>query len=438
MVSFPTASSDRARRHDIISGSKRRLQILLTEGASTSAREAVTALGLSGHHLEVCDPDWHCLCRFSRFVARFHRCPGIGADPLGYFRFVLGLLETGRYDVLLPIHEQGLVFTRAQRTLPPVGVALPSYDSYLTALDKARFSRLLDELAIAQPRTDIVGDLAELGEFGRRRFFLKHPIETASRGVWLITNREDLAQARAEIGSASGIFLVQEVLPSRPEHAQAVFDRGRLVAMHAYRETARGAGGGAAVKESVTRPEVRRDLEVIGARLKWHGALSVDYIHHKGVTQDIDCNTRLVEPMSAFFAWIDLADLLVRISLGESPSEAPTAKPGVRSHIALQAVFGVAMRSRSRIRVARTVWRLLRRSGIYRNSREELTPLRLDWLGIVPLAMAALILLVSPGAAGALIRRGWGSGLLTPASVRAIGEMDVRSFTKSRPGAFRN
>jgi predicted ATP-grasp superfamily ATP-dependent carboligase len=417
-------TSGRLVEPDIVSDpNRRRLRILLSEGASTSARETLTALSLSGHQVEVCDPDWHCLCRFSRFVARFHRCPGIGADPRGYLEFMLELLATGDYDVLLPIHEQGLVFAKVQARLPPVGVALPSYESYATALDKARFSELLSELGIAQPNTEIIEGIGNLDAVPSRRFFLKRSVETASRGVWMIGSREDLAQARADIGNTSEALLVQEMLPSRPEHAQAVFDKGRLVAMHAYREIARGAGGGAAVKESVTRPHVRADLERIGARLAWHGALSVDYILHQGVPHFIDCNPRLVEPMSALLAGVDLVDLLVRISVGESPAEAPAGKPGVRSHIGLQAMFGVAIRSRSRIGVAQEIWRLFRQSGVYRGSREELTPVRLDWLSVLPLAVAALILTLFPGVARTLLRRGWGAGLLTAASVRAIGEM---------------
>ena len=65
------------------------MRILLSEGASTSAREAITALGLAGHHVEVCDPDPHCLARFSRFVRKLHRCPPLGADPQGYLAFIL-------------------------------------------------------------------------------------------------------------------------------------------------------------------------------------------------------------------------------------------------------------------------------------------------------------------------------------------------------------
>src|SRR5688572_21057242 len=80
------------------------LRVLVSEGNSTSARQAVTILGLSGHIVEVCDPGRFCLVRFSRFVGRFHRCPGLRQDPAGFLAFVEKLLATRQYDVLLPIH----------------------------------------------------------------------------------------------------------------------------------------------------------------------------------------------------------------------------------------------------------------------------------------------------------------------------------------------
>src|SRR6202171_6471806 len=88
------------------------LRVLLPEGNSTSSREATTILGLSGHIVEVCDPSPCCLARFSRFVRIFHRCPGMRDDPAGFLSFVEGLLATGHFDVLLPIHEQGFLFAR--------------------------------------------------------------------------------------------------------------------------------------------------------------------------------------------------------------------------------------------------------------------------------------------------------------------------------------
>src|SRR6478609_228608 len=112
----------------------KRLRVLVSEGNSTSAREAVTILGLAGHLVEVCDPSPYCLSRFSRFVRKFHRCPGLRDDPAGFLGFIELLLASGHFDVLLPTHEQGFLFARVpQRLEGRVGLALPSFESYRTA-----------------------------------------------------------------------------------------------------------------------------------------------------------------------------------------------------------------------------------------------------------------------------------------------------------------
>jgi hypothetical protein len=118
------------------------MRILLSEGASTSARQAITALGLNGHDIEVCDPSPLCLGRFSRFVSRFHRCPALGNDPQGYLSFVIDLISGRRFDVLLPIHKQGFLFARVpEQIMSHVAVALPSFESYARPHSKDGFSR---------------------------------------------------------------------------------------------------------------------------------------------------------------------------------------------------------------------------------------------------------------------------------------------------------
>src|SRR3979490_2115964 len=117
------------------------LRVLVTEGNRPSAREAVTILGLSGHLIEGCHPSPYCLARFSRFLARFHRCPAMRDDPAGYLRFVEALLAAEHFDVLLPTHEQGFLLARMQQRLEGrVRLALPSFESYRTAHSKAGFS----------------------------------------------------------------------------------------------------------------------------------------------------------------------------------------------------------------------------------------------------------------------------------------------------------
>ena len=73
-----------------------RPKILLSEGSSLSSREAITALGLAGHRVELLSSDPLCLGRFSRFVRRVHRAPASGADPDGYLARVIETVEAGR------------------------------------------------------------------------------------------------------------------------------------------------------------------------------------------------------------------------------------------------------------------------------------------------------------------------------------------------------
>ena len=404
----------------------RRLRVLLSEGASTSARQAITVLGLAGHTVEVCDPDAHCLARFSRFVSRFHRCPGLARDPAGFLTFIENLLATERFDVLLPIHEQGFLLSRvAPRIAAKVGIALPDFADYRTAHSKLGFSRLLDELALPQPVTHLARSEAELRAAVRFPCMVKAPIGTASRGVWLVRDDAGLAQAVDDLTARDGFAdgaLVQDYVVGASEKSQAVFCRGQLLGFHAFRQIAAGAGGGDARKESVSRPNVRAHLARIGKCLRWHGALSVDYILPPADAMPfyIDCNPRLVEPMSAYLAGVDLVELLLQVSLGETPAASPDSRAGVRTHLAMQALLGCALRGGTRRDVLRELIALLARQGVYADSAEELTPLRIDGLSAVPLAVTAILLTAAPRLANKLSTGGWGAHLLDVHSLRLI------------------
>jgi predicted ATP-grasp superfamily ATP-dependent carboligase len=407
------------------------MRILLSEGASTSAREAITALGLAGHHVEVCDPDPHCVGRFSRFVRKFHRCPPLGADPRGYLAFIQERISGRQFDVLLPIHEQGLLLAKVQADIRRhVAIALPRFDCYLRAHNKLGFSEVLTELGLPQPPTRVVRGANELMAAKRFPMVLKVPVGTASRGTWIVKDDAALEKAVAEIEAMHGFddaLLVQDVVEGEPQQAQAVFANGELVASHAYRQIARGGGGGSSIKESVRHPIVRDHLARIGEHLAWHGALSVDYIvdHASGTPRYFDCNPRLVEPMSAVFAGVDLVDVLLRVSRGEAVDPAPDGGSGVRTHLALQALLGCAAREESRLAVLRECWRLFTKREPYAGSQEELTPVAIDWMSFVPPTVTALWLMATPRAAHTLPKRGWGAQLLTPQTIRTIKAMDV-------------
>ena len=403
------------------------LRILIPEGSSTSARETITILGLAGHHVEICDPSPWCLSRYSRFVRKFHRCPGLRRDPAGFLAFVEGLIGSGRFDVLLPTHEQGLLFAKVQdRLAGRIAVALPSFESYRTAHSKAGFSRLLARLDLPQPTTRILKSQSEPRGATRFPAVVKASIGTASRGVWFVNNESELASALQEIeaGGSFGEVLVQDRISGATEKAQSVFCRGKLVGFHAFCAIAPGISGGEGIKQSVRRPAVREYLEKLGAALDWHGGLSIDTImpDDGGAPLAIDCNPRLVEPFNAWAAGTDLVTQLLRVSLGEAPSALPEGRDGVVTHLAMQALLGVAARSGSRRAVAREFCRLLDHGGPYAGSVEELTPLAHDALGAVPLATTLAMMLISPSSAASLAR-GFGAHLLDVRSIREIEKM---------------
>jgi hypothetical protein len=414
----------------------RPLRVLLSEGNSTSAREAVTILGLSGHRVEVCDPSPYCLARFSRFVRKFHHCPPLRDDPAGYLAFIEKLLATEKFDVLLPIHEQGFAFARAsERLTRRVGLALPSFESYRMVHNKAGFSRLLDRLGLPQPPTRIVQSEAELREALLFPCVLKTSVGTASRGIWFVRGASDLEHALSDLralglglnGEFADEILVQHLVAGPIGKAQAVFCRGKLLGFHGYRQIAAGAGGGEAIKQSEVRADVRAHVSAIGEYLDWHGALSVDYVLADERTPLlIDCNPRLVEPMSAWLAGTDLAGLLLALSLDETPNPLPSSEDGIRTHLAMQALLGCAGRGGNRRDLLRECWRLAIGGGVYAGSAEELTTLRHDWLSLMPLATTALALLGRPALAATMVKKGWGAHLLDLRSIREIERADFR------------
>jgi predicted ATP-grasp superfamily ATP-dependent carboligase len=272
------------------------LRVLVSEGSSTSAREAITILGLSGHHVEVCDPSPWCLSRFSGFVRKFHRCPGLRDDPAGYLAFIEQQLAGGKFDVLLPTHEQGFLFARAKpRIEGHAGAALPSFESYRTAHSKAGFSQRLDRLGLPQPPMQIVTSAQQLREAIRFPTIVKTSVGTASRGIWFIRTAADLEGALHDLGAAAFAdeVMVQDLIAGTTEKAQSVFCRGQMIGFHAYRQMMAVVGGGEAIKQSVRRPVVRAHLEKIGQALDWHGALSIDIImpDDSGAPLLIDCKS---------------------------------------------------------------------------------------------------------------------------------------------------
>jgi predicted ATP-grasp superfamily ATP-dependent carboligase len=424
------ASSFRRRPPETVS-------VLLSEGSSLSSRQTISALGPLGYQLDVCDSNPFCLSRFSRFVRHFYSCPAWAEEPEHYLEYILKRIELGRYDVLLPVHEQAFLFAAAKDQLgPKVGIALTEFHNFALLQSKADFARLLAHLGLPQPPTMVFTRPPQLEAVGDFPYYVKAPFSTAGCGVWRINNPVDRSAIINSLKS-QGVFdgtadlVVQAVACGKLSQAQAIFEHGRLIAIHCTSQMAEGLGGSQSARLSVNHSIVREHLEKLGDYLGWHGALALDYFFDPAKEQPvyIEANPRLVEPMNATVSGVNLAEILVRLSTGESFGQGPvkTGRFGVRTHSVIATLLGLAGRGGSRWQLLCEAGKAVFRRGIYEDSKEDLTPMTNDWQSLMPLIFVGSQLLLSPSRAKAIARRAVATYALTPETVEKIYSLEKTS-----------
>ncbi len=397
-----------------------RLKILLSEGMSLSAREAITVLGRAGHRVDLCAPQRWCFGGYSRWVDRVHVMPMAGSDPAGYVRAVAGLCAREEFDVLLPVHEQAYLFAALRERDPSwpharTAVPVASLAAFRAVQTKDALTGTLVAAGLPQPDTRVVRTAEELlrqgGELLRSAgaLVVKETAGTASTGLHLVSDHGQLERLAAAAGFPDGTpLVVQERVPGPLERCQAVLAEGRLLAIHCFRQIIAGPGGGDVVKESVSRPLVVEHLQALGARLRWHGALAFDFLLRDGDEAQpcyIDANPRLVEPVNALLGGADLAGTLLRVARGEATGGLIVGRAGVRTRLGIPGLVERAAATGRRGAVLGDLLAQLARKGRYAGTTEELTPADDGPASRVPYWGVVLQLLAQPGTADAISRR---------------------------------
>ncbi len=397
-----------------------RLKILLSEGMSLSAREAITVLGRAGHRVDLCAPQRWCFGGYSKWVDRVHVMPMAGSDPAGYVRSVAELCAREQIDVLLPVHEQAYLFAALRQhepIWPHVRTAVPvaSLAAFRAVQTKDALAGTLAAAGLPQPDTRVVRSADELLRVGgdllrsARALVVKETAGTASTGLHRVSDHGHLERLAAAAGFPGGApLVVQERVPGPLERCQAVFAQGKLRALHCFRQIVAGPGGGDVVKESVSRPLVTGHVQALGARLPWHGALAFDFILRDGDPAKpcyIDANPRLVEPVNALLSGVDLAETLLRVARGEDAGALVIGRAGVRTRLGIPGLVERAAATGRRRAVLGDLFAQLARRGRYAGTTEELTPADDGPASRVPYWGLALQLLAQPGSAEAISRR---------------------------------
>jgi hypothetical protein len=376
-------------------------RVLLSEASSLTAREHVTVLGRSGVHVDVMSSDPMALCRWSRWVRRVHPCPAAGADPAGYLDAVSVVLAADSYDALLPTHEQAWLFAAGRDRLPAEApLAVADLDAFDRVQSKLAFAALLDDLGLAQPRWRAVSSPSDLAG-SRFPYYLKTPFSTAGRGVRFVRTSDDRETALADLGfPPAGGLMAQDAAAGGYGQVQALFDRGRMVAVHTSVQVGEGMGGSAAARLSVDHPLARDAAARVGEALGWHGGLTLDYLHVDGRPTFIECNPRTVEPGNAAASGVDLPMLGIDLAAGlRVPGPLRVGRAGVRTHGTLALLLGTAGSPRPRRTMGRTIGGCVLKRGVAAGSGEVMTPLLRDPPSLVPVVVVVASLLARPSSA---------------------------------------
>jgi predicted ATP-grasp superfamily ATP-dependent carboligase len=365
------------------------------------------------HDIDVLDSDSLCQCRISSYVRRFIRSPSFSKTPTEFLRFLAQLLRTDKYDVLVPTHEQVYLLSRVREPLAAlVGVALPDFENVERLQNKANFSRLLIEMDLPQPATTIVRTRGEMARAAMFPFYLKLAHGTAGAGVWRIENRGQLDQRVEELHrrgffSGQSELLVQQPARGVQATVQAVYNRGEIVGIHTFEARRLGVGGMSSARVSADHPLVREHAARLGRQLQWHGALFIDYFYDResGQPEYIEANPRIGETVNALLSGVNLPQLLVDVSCGESPAPAPLGKVGVRTHSFMMILMSMAFEGQGRRSLIHEIREHAARRGIYVNSEDELTRPREDRLSRLPRFWITTQLLAWPGVAKKIVAK---------------------------------
>jgi predicted ATP-grasp superfamily ATP-dependent carboligase len=257
--------------------------------------------------------------------------------------------------------------------------------------NKAEFSKLLLELGLPQPHSVIVRCNKELDRPWQYPIYFKLAHSTAGGGVFRIESRAELDRRASELqakGKFGGNYEAVMQQPGRGvlSTVQAVFNEGTVVGIHSFEARKLGVGGMSTARISADHPLVREHIARIGGFLGWHGALFIDYFYDRdsGQPEYIECNPRIGETVNAMLSGVNLPQLLVEVSRGESPSPAPLGRTGVRTHNLFMALMSLAYDGKDRGALVREIRECAKGQGLYENSEDDLTRPQDDALSRLP------------------------------------------------------
>ena len=390
-------------------------RLLFLEGASLTSRETLTVLLAEKYKVDVLSPDRFSITAFSR-LTHMLTAVDVNSSPLTYLKQLDQLLEEKNYKAILPTHEEGWLLANGKSLLSSdLPLVLSEAETFQEVAGKIAFAELADKLDIPIPKWEYVTDLESIHL--PYPYWLKADYGTAGRSVYKVTSDLDLKNLVKRQLFGNERWMAQQDIAGQYGQVQAVFNHGKLLAVHSSIKIGSGAGGSAAARLSIESVATREHIEKIGRHLKWHGGLTLDFISVNHAFYYIECNPRMVEPANAYKAGVNFPKLLIELAQNnDSQPDISVGKPDVKTHSLLALIIGTAERTQSR----RKIWQTIREWLFKSDSVEVLTPIRHDFPSVIPLVVITIRLLLNPKSVKKLVEHTVGHYSVAPATIKAV------------------
>ncbi|AGB17435.1 putative ATP-grasp enzyme [Halovivax ruber XH-70] len=317
-------------------------RVLVLDGRSLSALSFVRSLSADGVEVHVGESFASNVAAYSTDATASHVYPSPGDEPAAFRAALLDILDTIRFDLVVPTRD---ATTRALAALDqalPAGTAtLLSAPETIDRLgDKASCARLAERVGVPIPTTYDPTERAidEIAATATFPVLVKPTRASGARGIARVDEPAALAATYRAVTDDSGPAVVQEYVDHAGGHYSigTVFDRSSEPrAIHVYEELTQypDSGGPAVEARSVpVEPWVDDLLEILRA-VDWVGPAHMDVLFdpEDRTYKLLEVNPRLWMSVGlTISAGVDVPALTLSLATGGDPEPVTSYRTDLR------------------------------------------------------------------------------------------------------------
>ncbi len=299
--------------------------ILITNGHLRKTLSITRSLGKQGLKIFICEVTKINLSSFSKYCSRFIKCPDPKKDPGEYYQWLLNTIIKYKIDVFFPTDDDAIELSEKNRSeLEKLCIlAIPSFESYFTASDKALSVKKAIEAGINCPNSIFPETLDNLlHQVSELKFpvVIKPRKSSGGRGIRLVDNREYFVETYLSIHEKHPYPFVQEYLGVGKviEAGVLVDQNSELKAFYEYTHIRKYPlkFGPCTIQKPIKDPDLTDVCELYLKKLNFTGIADLEFLLVEGdpIPKFLEINPRFWNSLhAAYVAGIDFPWMYYKI-----------------------------------------------------------------------------------------------------------------------------